>query len=543
MTTDFDLILIAQSEVVDYRGYSHLPLDRIEVYRELVYPRMVYHGGAFRSHIDLLNIVGNGVSFVDATAEQRRSLLSVWNLPSLGGLHLANYLHAQGFRVCVINNFDAESDRFREVYANCQAPPLVGISTTFHLGWAEIRRLSGQLRNLDPGMAIVVGGAFANALTHTQELSAFEAPMRKYRIDYLIHGFHAEPDLANLLRARRGEFDLAATANLVYFDTDDHFQATAQQWNPPLLDDQPACFDRICAPFINRTVQARTSSGCAFSCAFCSYPRVARGYHPMSLDAVDRSLASIKRIPGVRSVVFVDDTFNIPRERFRGICDLLARHQLDWYSFLRVQFINEDDAKRMRDSGCQAVYLGIESANDQVLENMNKKATRAEFTRGVNLLRKQGIVSMAAFVLGFPGETKKSIDDDLQFIEQTGVEFYTLKPFYYMAHTGVHEQREQYQLTGMGNQWSHSTMDAVTVQRHLMRLFREIKGSCYLDADTSLWHIALMCDAGFSLAEIERLQRETNEIVRRQLDGQFDDADPGFARLKAILDHRDVHHD
>jgi p-methyltransferase len=391
-------------------------------------------------------------------------------------------------------------------------------------------------------MAIVIGGAFANAQTQTEQVSTFETPMRKYRIDYLMHGFHAEPDLANLLRARRGEVDISTAGNLCHFDAEGRFQATEQRWNDPLLDDQPACFDQIHWPFVNRTVQTRTSCGCTFNCAFCSYPRVARGFQTMSLDAVDRSLASIKRIPGVRNVVFVDDTFNIPPERFRGICDLMAKHRLDWYSFLRVQFIDEDDAKRMRDSGCRAVYLGIESANDQVLKNMNKKATQAEFARGVGLLRKNDIVSVAAFVLGFPGETEQTIDDDARFVEETGLEFYTLKPFYYMEHTGAHEKRELYQLSGMGGQWSHKTMDSVTVQRHLMRLFREIKGSCYLDADSSLWHVALMRDAGFSFADIERLQRETNGIVLRQLDGHFDDADPGFARLKAILDQRNAAH-
>ena len=45
---EIDLLLIAQSEVVRYEEYSQLPLDRIDLYRELVFPRMVYYRGAFR---------------------------------------------------------------------------------------------------------------------------------------------------------------------------------------------------------------------------------------------------------------------------------------------------------------------------------------------------------------------------------------------------------------------------------------------------------------------------------------------------------------
>ncbi len=102
--------------------------------------------------------------------------------------------------------------------------------------------------------------------------------------------------------------------------------------------------------------------------------------------------------------------------------------------------------------------MGIESADDKVLLNMNKRATRQQFLDGIQCLRNHGIISMAGFVLGFPGETEASIQGNMEFIENSGVEFYTLKEFYYMEHTPVHENREQFGLTGMGSKWAHNTM-------------------------------------------------------------------------------------
>jgi hypothetical protein len=53
--SDPDIILVSQSNVVDYDAYSKLPLDRLDLFKSLVYPRMVHHDGEFRSHLDYLN--------------------------------------------------------------------------------------------------------------------------------------------------------------------------------------------------------------------------------------------------------------------------------------------------------------------------------------------------------------------------------------------------------------------------------------------------------------------------------------------------------
>jgi anaerobic magnesium-protoporphyrin IX monomethyl ester cyclase len=534
---DIDLLLIAQSEVVRHEEYSQLPLERLDLYRELVFPRMLHYRGQFRSHLDVINLCRGETLPHDGPPSPRSAPLSVWNLPSCAAIHLANYLLANGLRTCIINNFDAEWDRFRAVYSACRQPPLVGISTTFHLAWSELKRMVSKLRGFAPDMEIAAGGAFLNAQTLAAEPAAFEQPMRRIGIDYVLHGFHSERDLLALLRARRGG-DLSQVANLAYVDrkpSPAEFHATPSQWNAPVLGEVPFLWEQLELPFVRGTLQVRTSCGCPFSCAFCSYPKVAHGFQTMDADAVARLLESAFRVPGVRRLCFIDDTFNVPVPRFQEICRLLEPYQRQWYSFLRVQFLDEETAAFMERSGCRAVYLGIESANDVVLGNMNKRATRKDFERGVALLKKHGIASVAAFVLGFPGETEDSIRDDIDFIENSGVDFYTLKEFYYMAHTPVHERRERYQLVGMGNQWAHATMDSATAYRFKTEMFQTIRNAVFVDADTSLWYLVALCDAGFSIDEIKRLQREINLVTQEQMRGQFSDAHPAFDRLQELL--------
>src|SRR3546814_6639556 len=75
---------------------------------------------------------------------------------------------------------------------------------------------------------------------------------------------------------------------------------------------------------------------------------------------------------------------------------------------------------------------------------MNKRATNKQFAEGVSLLNKYDIDYLAAFVLGFPGETDETIQENIDFIRDNGVRYYSLKEFYYMPHTLVHEKREEY---------------------------------------------------------------------------------------------------
>ncbi len=482
--SDFDLILVCQSNVVEYDAYSSLPLDRLDLYKSLVYPRMVRHKDRFISHLDLINELSGAKCYFDADYPDRRDLLNIWNLPSASGMHLANYLMESGVRTKVINNIDSEWDLFEKAYKACRTPPLVGISSTFYLTWKEIGRLSKRLLKLDPGMEIVVGGAFTNATVISGSPADFESSMRKYKLRYILHAFNSEFDLRDLMLARRGELPFSEMKNMCSL-IDGAFVATPTQWHAPLLDEAPINWSKIEAPFLNRTIQIRTASGCPFSCSFCSYPTTAGGWKTLDGAKVRAHLDSVKSIPGIDRIIFIDDTFNVPPHRFRALVEIFKEYDFEWFSFLRVQYVNDATVRAMKDSGCRGVYLGVESANDRVLENMNKKARRADFLRGVELLNKYDISSLAAFVLGFPGENDESIKDNVTFIENAGLDFYSLKEFYYMEHTDIHKRREEFGLTGMGANWKHNTMSYEDATRIKLEMFQSIKNATFVVPPTS----------------------------------------------------------
>lgn len=537
-----DAIIIGQSDIVRYDAYSALPLDRIDLFKDLVFLRMIHLDGRFTSHLDVLNLAAHGKTYADASYDERRRLLNIWNLPGLSSVLVANTAHHDGFNVEVINNFDSEFDRFIALYDQQPVPPLVGISTTFYLGYAEVRRIMKALKRHDPNMAVVLGGAFVNEQTINGQLADFEARMRKYGVSYILHAFNSDEDFPALLRAHQariaGTPDLAPLANvpnLVYFDEGGAFQATKVQWQNPTLNSRPMLWQEVALPFVNRTIQLRAASGCPFACSFCTYPDTAGGHFSMELELIEAQLREIQARGGVDRIIFIDDTFNVPTRRFVEILKILKKFNFEWFSFLRVQYVTDEVAQLMKESGCRGVYLGIESSNDQVLKNMNKKATREGFVRGMDLLNKYGITTFVAFVVGFPGETAETIQENIDFLEENRVDFYSTKEFYYMPHASIHRDREKFGLSGMGNEWQHDTMDSKTAADMKIHMFRAIKNAIFIDPDTSLWYLAYLYDQGLSIDDIKACQRELNAMMLNDIDGKFADKAEQMQALRRIL--------
>lgn len=125
------------------------------------------------------------------------------------------------------------------------------------------------------------------------------------------------------------------------------------------------------------------------------------------------------------------------------------------------------------------------------------KTKNEHVAKGVELLNKHDIDYLAAFVLGFPGETDKTIRENIDFINDNGARYYSLKEFYYMENTKVHEKRDAYGLTGMGNKWSHATMSAQEASQIKLDMFLEIDSSTNIDPDTSLWYLTYLYDQNF----------------------------------------------
>ena len=86
----------------------------------------------------------------------------------------------------------------------------------------------------------------------------------------------------------------------------------------------------------------------------------------------------------------------------------------------------------MKEAGCFAVWFGVESGSQPVLDAMRKGITPAQTIKAFKWAKEAGLMTVANVVLGFPGETKETIWETIKFIDRlrpNDVGYYIATPY------------------------------------------------------------------------------------------------------------------
>jgi len=168
-----------------------------------------------------------------------------------------------------------------------------------------------------------------------------------------------------------------------------------------------------------------SSRGCPFSCTFCSKPINRGNYRVRSgKNIVDE----MEKFHGLcdGSYSFVCDTMTLFRNKTIEICDEIKKRGLKvkWMANTRVDRVDEELIRRMAEAGCTDLFFGIESGNDRIRNQVIKKnITDEQIEKAAKWCWKYGIQSSAYMMLGFPTETKKEIEDTINYPIFAGVDF------------------------------------------------------------------------------------------------------------------------
>lgn len=129
---------------------------------------------------------------------------------------------------------------------------------------------------------------------------------------------------------------------------------------------------------------------------------------------------------GFKQFIFVDDNFTLNQKRVITLCQSIRKEHLDieWFCEGRVDSGSYTMMKALSSAGCKVIFLGIESANQRILNYYNKQITPRQSKRAVNNARKAGIDAIiGAFILGAPHETREEIQRTLDFAKQLPIDF------------------------------------------------------------------------------------------------------------------------
>lgn len=160
--------------------------------------------------------------------------------------------------------------------------------------------------------------------------------------------------------------------------------------------------------------------GCPYKCSFCASSAMhGQKLRLRSAKSVVDEMEHLVNEHDIEMVAFMDDTFTINQKRVYEICEAIKERGLTnyWGCTARVDTISEDLLKTMKDAGCITMFLGVESADQQVLNEVNKKTNIAKIKETFELTRKYGMRTIASVVLGMPGDTKSSIKNTINFVK------------------------------------------------------------------------------------------------------------------------------
>jgi anaerobic magnesium-protoporphyrin IX monomethyl ester cyclase len=178
-----------------------------------------------------------------------------------------------------------------------------------------------------------------------------------------------------------------------------------------------------------------SSRGCVFWCDFCSTVRMfGRGYRMRSPKNVVDEMQLVHDRYGVDQVTFYDDAFSVDRNRVVKICEELQTRKLHmkWDCGTRVDMVDRELMKTMRDAGCFAVWLGVESGSEAILGAMNKRIKLDQTRLAYKTAHQLGLMTIANVVLGFPGETEQTARETIRFVKELNpddVGFYIATPY------------------------------------------------------------------------------------------------------------------
>lgn len=467
------------------------------------FTRVLMDDGRMLDHLEFLK--GSRPEFSDTR-------FSVWEIYLAGGLLLASSLRRAGLETKLINTIDNQNEDEAIAELIDFAPDILVLSTTFVLSQGQFFSLCRTARSWLPDAFIIAGGQHI----FTTMLNMPRAQQRQYftasGIDAFVNDSQGESALVSLCLDRAS---IADTPNVVWANEDgdvihNEIALESNDMNQSLVNFEDAAPGSI--------VSMRTARSCAFRCAFCSYPSVAG---ELAHTGVEESLAALIRAKeaGAKAIIFTDDTFNVPRDRFEELIDRMIEADigLPWYSFFRCQYADRDLVRKMRLSGCEGVFLGIESGSDKILKNMKKGAISRFYWDGLEWLQEFDIISVGAFVIGFPGETEETVAETVNFIKRSGLDFYFIQPFYYLHHAPIFKRREDFGLQGNGLRWSHDTMNWQTAISHIDRIFHEVSDPVFINPDYNLWEVAYLRGKGMSKAQIIDYRRQVNAMTVNQM--------------------------
>lgn len=345
--------------------------------------------------------------------------------PPLGIAYMAGVLQENNIDVEILDA-SAEDMDFKDVENELlkRKPDLVALTAlTPTIGRAL--ETAQVVKETLPDSIVVMGGYHPTF--------NFIETLEDENVDIIIRG-EGEYIMLNLVQALENQSSLHDVKGIVFEDKNS--KEIVVNPEAPLIQD----LDELPFPALNLLPMNKyrlldmdthmttmiTTRGCPMQCSFCSSAAMhGKKIRERSIENIVDEIEYLKTNYDIDTIAFMDDTFTLKKRKVMAICDEILKRNIEimWGCTSRVDTLDEKLLKKMKESGCITIFIGVESADQQQLDNMCKNTTIAKIENAFKIARKLKIRTIASVALGMPGDTKEIMNKTVKFVHK-------LKPNY-----------------------------------------------------------------------------------------------------------------
>jgi len=371
-------------------------------------------------------------------------------VPPLGLLYISTYLNQEGVESTVFDNDGLRYPVDRVIrWLKKEDPDIVGFSVTCAKleSGHDTHQIAQKYKEENPNSIIIYGGPLPT-------LAPKKILEKHTFVDYVIRGEgeYATLDLVRAIKKGTGTEDI---------------KGLCYRKNGNIIVKKPYPFirDLDSLPFPDRRLLRNvkyemnldleaftlklslgklttliTSRGCPFNCKFCYTATTSKGnWRWRSAENVVEEMDFLDS-EGYRTVYVPDDNFTANRKRALKICELMKKHRLDikWTTELLPKSFDRNLAKKLHRSGCEAIFMGIESASQRILNYYQKPITPSECIRAVKNARRAGFAYIVgSFMMGAPIETEDEMCATAKYIQNIDIDMPLISPTSAMYEDGL----------------------------------------------------------------------------------------------------------
>ena len=332
-----------------------------------------------------------------------------------------------------------------------EAPAIVGVSTGTRMQFLAGLTFCKMIKEAFPDIHITVGG---NIITRIQEdlLKHERFFTEVFDSAIMYEGEHA---FLWLLEALRGKREWKTVPNLTYRDktgvrvNDEMYTEKITTLPIPDFDGLP--LDSYFVPV--RILPYLATRGCYWGrCTFCDHGEgYLDKYRGKPATQAVKEIKALKEKYHINYFLFPDESY--PPALFKKIIRVLLEQnvKIEWTTPIRFEEALQDPElwEMAARAGCRALYFGMESANERVLNLMNKHVKKHVIENNLRESAKAGIWNHVMAIFGFPGETREEVGETRQFLLENKENIHSVEMSNFVAyrHSPIVQNPERFGIT------------------------------------------------------------------------------------------------